>query len=72
MATKSRYQKINRGRKGKPSWVIHNSVTGRDIYVGKTGASETLKWYRRAEREFDIPRDKLVAEGYHLPGLKEF
>lgn len=72
MAKKSRYQKINRGRKGRPCWVIHNSVTGQDIYVGNKGVSDTLSLYRRVERDFDIPREKLVAEGYHLPGLKEF
>lgn len=70
MASKSRYQLVNRGRPGKPAWYVTNSVTGSDTFVSsrRAIAQGHLSMCRRlepAERE----RDARLAQGYHLPGL---
>ena len=72
MATKSRYQLIDRGRKGRPAWYMTNSVTDSNQFVGRTRgiADGVLSCARRLEPE-ERRREALVAEGYHLPGLPD-
>lgn len=67
MATKSRYQIVNRGSRGSPFWCIEDSDTGLVIYrsTRRSFADGRLKILRRLQRD----RDARLSQGYHLPGL---
>lgn len=55
---RSRYQLVNRGRKGKPCWTVEDYANSESQYVGKHVASDRnrarmfslMKCLRRAER----------------------
>ena len=66
MSRKSPYQLINRGRKDKPCWTIEKDGQ----YVCSSSKRSNMTGHLAIIRREQRRRDKELAEGYHLPGLK--
>lgn len=64
MSTKSRFQLINRGRKGRPLWCIHDSEIGKDLSVSdrRKGVVEGfMRGLRQLDREIKAKAKEQVA-----------
>lgn len=68
MAAKSRYQMVNRGRKGAPYWYVEDADMGnRCLYCSRKRGLALA--YRDMLRRLARAAAARIAAGYHLPGL---
>lgn len=66
MAAKSEYQMVNRGRPGRPFWYVEKDGSSVFCDRRRSVAEGHMKMLRQLTRD----RKKMLADGYHAPGMK--